>query len=237
MGEGAKRTRTSLTETSVWGEADTLFVMSTRAARRAERRRQKARPGARQRSFPWFTALVIAVVVVAGFVLGKQLGWFEPSATGPRIDPGSAPRNVGQQVAAMDAIHIPTSQSFTAYNTTPPSSGPHWAAQGAGPIPWGVYTTTQRDEGVVHNLEHSGVLIAYNGVSDDVVQQLKALRSRYPPGRFGSVKIILEPYPRLTDAKIALTAWGFIDKMDTYDERRIIGFIAAHIEQGPENAP
>jgi len=36
------------------------------------------------------------------------------------------------------------------------------------------------------------------------------------------------------DAAIALTAWGWLDKMDTFDEERIRKFIDAWRDKGPE---
>ena len=216
--------------------------MSTRAERRAERRKQKARSRAPQRAVPWFSALVVGVLLVGGFLLLRNFGVFESSSsaivTGPDINPAQVTPNVGQQVPTMDATHIDLSQSFTQYNTTPPNSGPHWNAAGRGPIGWGVYTTQQRNEGVVHNLEHGGVLIAYDpSVSDQDVANLNSIRRRWPKDRFSEVKIIIEPYAGLGQGTIAMTAWGYIDKMTTYDERRIQGFIAAHIDRGPEDAP
>jgi hypothetical protein len=82
------------------------------------------------------------------------------------------------------------------------------------------------------------VLIAYNpSLPQEDVDKLKSIRARWPKDKFQEVKIIIEPYPTLSDAKIALTAWGYIDKMDAYDEQRILGFVAAHIDRGPEDVP
>jgi hypothetical protein len=208
--------------------------------RRAERRkqRQRERGGARRRSFPWFSLLVIGVVLVFGYLLARQIGVFDVQPVVPTVDPRTIQLNQGTKVAAMEGRHIDPSESFTAYNTNPPNSGPHWSAQGLGPIGWTVYTTQQRNEGVVHNLEHGGILIAYNpSVGQDVIDKLKTIRASWPKDKYNEVKIVVEPYPSLTDAKIALTAWGWIDKMDTFDQARIQGFIAAHIDQGPEDAP
>lgn len=196
--------------------------------------RRKNRRSARGRSVPWFSLLVVGVVVVFAFLLLRSFGVFDEKVTGPDINPSQVQPNIGTKTTEMAGTHIGANESFSSYNTTPPSSGPHWNIAGRGPIQWGVYTTQQRNEGVVHNLEHGGILIAYNGISEEDVAKLRSIRSRWPRGPTGSVKIIIEPYPGLTDAKIALTAWGFIDKMDVFDERRILGFIGAHINQGPE---
>ena len=46
-------------------------------------------------------------------------------------------------------------------------------------------------------------------------------------------RIVIAPRPNM-DAKIALTAWDKIDKMDTFDKSRITAFIEAFHNKGPE---
>lgn len=208
--------------------------VSTRAERRAERRKQRRAARAQQaRTFPWFTLLVVAVVVVFGFVLLKGIGAFDAPVTGASIDPRQYTPSAGQQVPSMGNDHLKPGQKFTGYNSTPPTSGPHDAQ----PLPAGVYTTPQPDERVVHSLEHGYVFIGYNGLSEEDLAKLKSIRSRYPRDKFGIVKIIIAPYPSLPQGTIAMTAWGWIEKLTQYDERRIIAFIVAHIDNGPEDAP
>ena len=49
----------------------------------------------------------------------------------------------------------------------------------------------------------------------------------------GPSKIIVIPRPEL-DAKIALTAWRYLDKFNDFDKSRIEKFISSHKNQGPE---
>jgi hypothetical protein len=49
--------------------------------------------------------------------------------------------------------------------------------------------------------------------------------------------LIVAPYEKLEPKQIALTAWGRIDKLSSYDESRVQGFIDAWINQGPEQIP
>jgi hypothetical protein len=53
------------------------------------------------------------------------------------------------------------------------------------------------------------------------VDKLTAIVGRYDR------QVILAPYPGM-DKRIALTAWGRIDKFDAFDEQRIVRFIAAY---------
>ncbi len=208
--------------------------MSTRAERRAARRKQKGRASAQTR-FPWFGVLVVAVLLVFAFVLLRSFGVFESTAgpSGPAIDTRQVQPNIGLKQEDMGRSHLNPGQRFSAYNTIPPTSGPH----DPNPLPYSAYGTQQPDERVVHSLEHGAVLIAYNRISDEDLAKLKSLRSRYPQDKWNEVKIIIEPYPRLEPGTIALAAWNYLDKMSTYDERRILGFVVAHLDNGPEDAP
>lgn len=49
----------------------------------------------------------------------------------------------------------------------------------------------------------------------------------------GKHKLIVVPRPNL-DAKIALTAWTYLDKFNGFDEDRILKFIDTHKDNGPE---
>lgn len=49
----------------------------------------------------------------------------------------------------------------------------------------------------------------------------------------GKVRLIVAPRPNL-DVRIALTAWNYIDKFDSFDADRIEKFIDAHLNMGPE---
>lgn len=49
----------------------------------------------------------------------------------------------------------------------------------------------------------------------------------------GKSKLIVIPRPNL-DAKIALTSWRYLDKFNQFDESRILKFIDAHRNKGPE---
>jgi len=62
----------------------------------------------------------------------------------------------------------------------------------------------------------------------NLVSQLKSVIEKSRAQR-----LILVPRPSL-DTKMALTAWGRIDKMDDVDESRILRFIRAYHNKGPE---
>lgn len=224
--------------------------VSTRQSRRAELRKRRRDRSGHQRSFPWFTALVVAVVLVGGFAGARVLGVFDttpvpegfhnPADYRQAIKPGTQMPDQGNghiadgmSVADAVAQGHPSAAGFTGYNSTPPTSGPHWP-RWAQP---GVFFNQQPDELLVHNLEHGYVVISYNELPTETLDSLKNIRERWPQGPHGNVKIIIQPHAGVEPGHIALTAWRYIDVLDTYDEERILRFIASHIDQGPENAP
>jgi hypothetical protein len=66
---------------------------------------------------------------------------------------------------------------------------------------------------------------------EDVKTGLRGLVDRFQ--RWKIVAVAREN----ADAAIALTAWGRIDKMDSYDEDHIVAFVRRWRNRGPENTP
>jgi hypothetical protein len=152
-----------------------------------------------------------------------------PKDAGPGV---SIPSLGNDHIQSMVSPHVP-------YNSDPPTSGPHVAFI----TKWKIYKVPVPKEIQVHNLEDGGVIIQYNCPQpcDEMVAKLEALVTQYyekavkeqlrsiDPGRPPKYeRLILAPYPGM-DAKIALTAWGRMDKFNDYDEARIMRFIEAYI--------
>ena len=123
----------------------------------------------------------------------------------------SMPLQGNDHIASIKSPHDP-------YNSNPPTSGPHVGNVAR----WGIHKTPIPKELQVHNLEDGGVIIQYNCKNcPDLVSKLKRIAKRYN-------RILLAPYPNM-DKKIALTAWGEIDKFSDFNEGRITRFIEAYI--------
>lgn len=164
--------------------------------------KQAARPRRRYGRLLGGVAVVVALAVV---------GWFAYQ---------SAASLPGTPVPSLGNAHIQTlSEPHLPYNSDPPTSGPHLPYL----APWGIHTVPIPKELQVHNLEDGGVLVQYHCPQScpDLVEKLRAIVSRYEK------HVILAPYPGM-DKQIALTAWGRIDKLDEFDERRIVRFINAY---------
>lgn len=139
----------------------------------------------------------------------------------------------GRSVEIQSAQHVKTGETHPAYNTTPPTSGWHLSSEAE----WGVHQEPIPDELQVHNLEHGGVLIQYQPqqVNVETVEQLSSFVTglREQPKY---CKLIAAPYPDM-EKPFALTAWGRILELDSFDQERIVGFIEAFIDQGREKTP
>jgi hypothetical protein len=117
------------------------------------------------------------------------------------------------------------------YNSDPPTSGWHYDE----PARAGFCETPLPDEQLVHNLEHGHVVISYDCGKLADCENVKAELGRLVEN-FQRWKIVAVAREN-TDAAIALTAWGRIDKMDSYDENRIRAFVRRWRNRGPENTP
>ncbi len=151
----------------------------------------------------------IGTYVVTGLIVFTGLFGIYKLATRPL--PGISVADLGNE-------HIPSATTpHVAYNTKPPTSGPHLDPK----ADWGIHDEQIPDELQLHNLEDGGVLIQYDCDGQDcsdLVNQLKTVARKYKD------KVILAPYSGL-DNRIALTAWNRIDSFNEFDEERITTFI------------
>lgn len=146
----------------------------------------------------------VALVVVALVAVG--IGYFAYRAAA-NLPGTSMPDQGNRHIQKATDPHEP-------YNSDPPTSGPHLPYL----APWGVHTRPIERELQVHNLEDGGVVVQYNCECPELVEQLRAIVSKYD--KF----VILAPYPTMPH-KIALTAWTRIDAFEEFDEARVRRFI------------
>ncbi len=183
----------------------------------------KGKPGksrgryASQRRVPWFLLVGGMVVLALAFLIVRSL---DLGAPGERI----AVAGVGQHVTEGQPVQ---------YNAVPPVGGPHWPA----PAGWGVSSLQIPDERAVHNLEHGGVVIDYNGISADDLAKLKGLITAYSRDQYNEIKIVLQPHDKIAPGSIALTAWGWREGLLAYDAAAIRAFLDAHMNRCCESVP
>lgn len=183
---------------------------------------ERGRQAPQKRAFPVRAALIAAVAVIVVLV---AIVFFTNRSGGVP----AAAESPGEAVPTMATRqHV---QGRVQYTTNPPTSGDH----ADNPATWGIYNSTPpSDERLVHNLEHGGVIISYNPsqVDEATVEQLKELARDLRGDR---TCLILTPRESIQDDKpIALTAWGWLALLDSYDEAAIRAFWRDHVARGPE---
>ena len=162
---------------------------------------KSSKPGRRTGRGVTLGMSIAGVVVVAA-----AIGWFAYRAS------ADLP---GEKFADLGNEHIQAaSDPHVAYNSEPPTSGPHLPYI----APWGIHTRPIPNELQVHNLEDGGVMVQYNCECPELVEKLRAIVRKYDK------HVILAPYPGMK-SRIALTAWTRLDRLEELDEPRVVRFI------------
>lgn len=194
--------------------------MSQSSAQRAAGRNTKRKPS-KKSNMPLIAGVVgvLIVMVAAAVALSRGGG----GAPGQQQFPNQVPAPTNPHIVNVTDAH-------PAYNSNPPTSGWH---TGGNIGPWGVTTQPIPDEITVHNLEHGGVIIHYRQDLDQAtIDQLTAL-ARTLQQQSPCVLLIPRPTDKL-DKPIAVTAWTWLLKLDSFDANAITSFFRQHVNQGPE---
>ena len=181
---------------------------------------------------PLFIGAGIIVAIALLIFAGQQTKFFTPPApsASPVATPSVNPNDpaLGTKEKDNGNTHVDAGKPVT-FVSLPPTSGSHWPTPAA-PAPWGIKDTQLPNEVTVHNLEHGGIVIVYNPslAADDLTKLKDSVRSIIATTKYK--KILLEPYKELTDAKIALTAWDWILRLQSPDQSAMVKFISAHYD-------
>jgi uncharacterized protein DUF3105 len=221
------------------------MATETRRDRRDKQKRQRQRQQQHQRrrsSGGIGNQILIGGAVIGAIVLAilglRAAGVFEPPAKALDVNSLEFQVPAGTTIGTLQPDqgngHIPVGQKGT-YNSVPPTSGEHWSSSApAAPAPWGIKDGMLPNEVTTHNLEHGGIVIAYNNLTSAETDQLKSIVRALTNGTYR--KIILEPYPPLGDAKVALTSWRWLLKLPNIDQTQIVQFVRSHYSD-PNYAP
>ena len=205
-----------------------------RRLQREKRGGQPSRGGGGNRSLLiGIGVIVLLIVVLVGMRQAGLLSVAPTAVPTPTPSPISVPSDDparGVKETDQGNSHVANGQPVTYAGALPPSSGSHWAAPAA-PVKGGIYDTQVPFEATVHNLEHGGIVIAYNGLSTTELAQLKQFVTDTVKTRFA--KILLEPYTGLKDAKVTALAWDWRLNLQSVDGTALLKFITAHYD-GPD---
>ncbi len=192
-----------------------------REQRLAERRRQEAGRKTDGKLWLWIGAAIL-VLAVAGGAYYYSRSSSQPAFSGAIGD--VTPPDQGRD-------HVQPGQPHEAYNSTPPTSGPHYPRWTS----WGIKTEPVPDELQVHNLEHGGIMVQYNCQAKAApVADCAALKKELESLVNVKPRVIVAPHPKM-DHPIALTSWGHLLVMDTFDRARAVAFINTYFNHAPED--
>ena len=182
--------------------------------------------GKRKTNWLYLSAsLVIAILVIGGFVVGS--GGFGTGA----VTKGSSEEHIEGIGVEQDIMatrdHI-TEGTDIEYNATLPTSGNHWPQ----PSKCGFFEDGLPNERIVHNLEHSNIVISYNFSSESEIERLKdVLKGIGLNNTLGVTRF----YEKIESGTVAMAAWGILDTMEGIDEERIKKFFETYAGNlGPE---
>ncbi len=212
-----------------------------KALRQQQREEAAARQRARDRRNLLIIGGILGTAAVAILIVALALNHAAQVSTQNRLPFQTVSGTVGQPVPDEGRNHIDPSTTPT-YKFYPPASGPHYSAQGIAPLPWQTIDTLQEGQ-YVHNLEHGGIAILYDCPSGTDCTTLKNALENYVKNlapvepTYNEVKVVLTPYSKGMQKKVALVAWDYIEFLDGYDQAEITRFYENHVNQGPEQIP
>jgi hypothetical protein len=125
---------------------------------------------------------------------------------------------------SQPAQHVAQPLPSSAYNSRPPSFGPHCGS-------WGSYKTYTASAPLpacnfVHNLEHGAIALLYRCPDGcpEVVSALQKVIDESPPdpdcGELGLNRYVLTPYADM-DTQVAAAAWGYTWTAECLDDDAI----------------
>ena len=117
-------------------------------------------------------------------------------------------------------------QGTVNYPMTPPVIGQHSASV----IPCGTYAQTPPNEQFVHVLEHGTVGILYkpDEVPAEDIASIEEFVREYDS------HVLSAPYPMMDESAIAVTSWGEMMRLDSWEPDATSEYIDAFINKAPE---
>jgi hypothetical protein len=196
--------------------------MSSKPSRQAQLRADQERKRKQQQYLLIGGGIAAAVLLIAGIVLPT----FLPRQALPTSSGSAAACGPLQTMEDEGRAHLAAGDPAPVYKSVPPTSGTHnpvWAQAG-------IYGDNVDVTQLVHSLEHGYIILFYNAISQDEINQLSNIQRSDP------YKIIVAPYPNMPH-KVALAAWTRLQTCEGVNEQAIRSFTAQFRNQGPEQAP
>jgi hypothetical protein len=196
-----------------------------------ERRRKQPRREALRRNIITIGVAVIVIVAVVFAILSERQERDDPVGV-PAAEAGC---DEVEEFDAQEGQHIQEGTPHAPYNSDPPSSGPHYEI----PADTDFYSSALEPERVVHNMEHSQIVIWYSPtLEDDEKDQIEEI---VDDERLATVAM---PY-EVGDAGYVLTAWlagaeegsngtGVLQRCERVSQAAVNEFREQYQGKGPE---
>jgi len=191
-----------------------------KALRQQQREEAAARQRGRDRRNLFIIGGILGTAAVAILIVALALNHAAQVSNQNRLPFQTVSGTVGTAVPDEGRNHVDPSTTPT-YKFYPPASGPHYSAQGIAPVSWQTIATLQEGQ-YIHNLEHGGIAILYDCPSGTDCTTLKNALENYVTNlapvepTYGEIKVVLTPYSRGMQKKVALVAWDYIEFLDSY---------------------
>jgi len=212
-----------------------------KALRQQQREEAAARQRARDRRNLFIIGGILGTAALVILIVALALNHASQVSSQNRLPFQTVSGTVGTPVPDEGQTQVDPSTTPT-YKSYPPASGPHYSAQGIAPVPWQTIGNLQEGQ-YIHNLEHGGIVILYDCPSAADCTALKNSLENYVNNlapvepQFKEIKVVLSPYSRGMQKKVALVAWDYIEFLDGYDQAEITRFYENHVNQAPEQIP
>jgi hypothetical protein len=159
-----------------------------------ERRKAELRRAARRRNLVTLGIAALVIVAIGALVVSEREAENAPVG----VSASEARCSDVSEFEATSREHIPEGSQHEPYNSSPPTSGPHYG----NPAQTGFYTSALAPEQLVHNLEHGQIVIWYAPDAPDAVKEdVEQIVSDQP------IATVASPYEGELEGNLALTAW------------------------------
>ena len=218
--------------------------LEDKRARRLEEERRKAarQKEARRRTLLTTGIAVLVAALVVFLIISERQGERAVENTPIGVPLAEAECSNAENLPDLGQEHIDVGTQHEPYNSSPPTSGPHYEQQAAS----GFYPAELPPEQVVHNLEHGQVVIWYSpdaagdtvGMIEDYVERENDKAARRTDPRTGQPELeplLAVPYADIQDgATYALTTWTNLQTCDRFSSAAVDDFREQYQGLSPE---
>lgn len=194
-----------------------------RLRREAEERKETERKRARRNRNLVTLAVAVAVAALVGVLIFNERSAEDAQFSG--VAASEAGCTDLERFDLLPADHVDDGTAVD-YNSTPPTSGPHYAS----PANVGFYSSPLQPEQLVHNMEHGQIVIWFRpDAAQDLVDSIEAYVDGAGP------TMVATPFEGVpAGSNFTLTAWGASQSCEEVSRAVIDDFRSEFQGRGPE---